>query len=80
MTSQPHPNSPVKPGAAPAGVRRAVAIAGRQVDLARALQVSEAAVSGWVRRGWVPWRRAAQIEGLCGVPREALMDPRMTRG
>lgn len=61
----------------PNAVKQACAIAGSQVALARELRVSEAAVSGWVRQGWVPLRRAAEIEQRFGVARRKLVSPQL---
>lgn len=58
-------------------VALAIANAGSQVKLARLLGVTQQAVSTWVRRGWVPVRRAVEIEHLLGVPRHELVDPRL---
>lgn len=58
-------------------VREAVAAAGGQAKLAALLGVTQQAVSSWVRRGWVPVRRAAEIEHLLGVSRQRLVDPRL---
>ncbi|OXE36630.1 MAG: hypothetical protein CGW95_06570 [Phenylobacterium zucineum] len=58
-------------------VKHACEVAGGQAVLARRLQVSEAAVSTWVRRGWVPLRRAAEIELKFGVARQRLINPRI---
>lgn len=59
------------------GVRQAVAAAGSQVSLAKQLGVSPPAVNLWLRRGWVPLRRAMEIETLFGVPRACTMNPRV---
>lgn len=55
----------------------AVEAAGSQVALASFLRVSEAAVSGWVRRGWVPAQRAVELERKYGVPRAQMLDPKL---
>lgn len=55
----------------------AFAAAGGRAKLARRLGVSRAVVSVWARRGWVPWRRALEIEEKLGVPRTQTMDPSM---
>lgn len=39
---------------------------GSQANLARALGVDRAAVSHWVKRGWLPPKRAVMIELLSG--------------
>ena len=59
------------------GVDEVVVLAGSQAKLAEKLGVSAVAVSYWVRRGWVPLRRAQQIETLYGVPRARTMNPRV---
>ena len=53
------------------------AAGGSQIDLARALGVTQAAVSKWVMRGWVPLSRAREIEALYGVPRTSVADPKV---
>lgn len=55
----------------------AVSYAGRQVDLARALNVSRAAVCVWCRQGYVPVARAVEIEKLYGVRRSELVNPKL---
>lgn len=59
------------------GISRAVTAAGTQDALAAKLGVSQQAVSTWVRRGWVPLRRAQEIEAEFGVPRAKLINPRI---
>jgi DNA-binding transcriptional regulator YdaS (Cro superfamily) len=39
---------------------------GSQANLARALHVDRAAVSHWVARGWLPPKRAVELEKLSG--------------
>lgn len=58
-------------------MREACAKAGNQAKLAADLGVTQQAMSMWVRRGWVPLRRAQEIEAITGVPREKLMNPRV---
>lgn len=53
------------------------AAGGSQIDLARVLGVTQAAVSKWVTRGWVPLARAREIEALYGVPRTGVADPKV---
>jgi DNA-binding transcriptional regulator YdaS (Cro superfamily) len=48
--------------------------AGTQESLALKLGVSQQAVSGWVKDGHVPLRRAVQIESIFGVPAIKLVD------
>lgn len=50
---------------------------GSQVHLAECLGVTQAAVSKWVQRGWVPLPRAREIEALFGVPRTSVADPKV---
>lgn len=42
---------------------------------ARRLGVSQAAAWKWVKRGWVPLRRAQEMEALYGIDRKLLMNP-----
>lgn len=58
-------------------VSAAVTTAGSQANLASQLGVSQQVVSKWLRRGWVPTRRAVEIEHLYGVPRQKLINPRL---
>lgn len=59
------------------GIAEAVAVAGNQTKLAEKLGVKQQAVSQWLRRGWVPLRRAQEIEAVTGVPRVRLINPRI---
>lgn len=59
------------------GVEEAVKAAGSQDKLAAALGVSQQFVSTCLRRGYVPLRRAQEIEALFGVPRSRLISPRI---
>ena len=66
-------NQPIQPS----GIADALAQAGNQVALAERLGVSQQAVSIWLRRGWVPVRRALEIEAQFGIPRARLISPRL---
>lgn len=59
------------------GIARAVCKAGSQDKLARGLGVSQQAVSLWVDQGWVPLRRAEQIEHKFSIPRAELVNPKI---
>ena len=59
------------------GIRQACDAAGSQANLARKLGVTPPAVNGWLHRGWVPLRRAVEIEVLFGVSRALTMNPRV---
>ena len=59
------------------GIEEACAEAGTQEALADLLGVSRQAVQQWVRKGYVPSRRALEIEAQTGVDRRALVDPRL---
>lgn len=59
------------------GIADALQQAGNQVQLAERLGVSQQAVSIWLRRGWVPVRRALEIEAQFGVARARLISPRL---
>ena len=59
------------------GIAEAVCLAGSQEKLAEQLGVTQQAVSKWMRRKWVPLRRAQEIEALLGVPRARLINPRI---
>jgi transcriptional regulator with XRE-family HTH domain len=60
------------------GIAAAVKQAGSQEQLAERLGVSQQAVSAWLRRGWVPVRRALEIEAEFGIPRHSLLKPRLS--
>ena len=53
--------------------------AGSQVLLAAELGVTQAAVSKWLVQGFVPLQRAIEIEAIYGVPRTALVHPRLAQ-
>lgn len=59
------------------GVKMAADAAGSQRNLAKALGVTEQAVHNWISRGWVPLRRALEIETQFGVDRVLLINPRI---
>lgn len=59
------------------GIAEALKQAGSQAQLADRLGVSQQAVSIWLRRGWVPVRRALEIEAQFGIPRSRLISPRL---
>lgn len=58
-------------------VAEAIKQAGSQDKLAEQLGVTQQAMSIWQRRGWVPLRRAQEIEALLGIPRVRLVNPRI---
>jgi len=58
------------------GIADAIVSAGGQGALARRLGVSQQAVSGWVKRGWVPVAHIVKVEAMCGVPRARLINPK----
>jgi len=59
------------------GIEEAVLAAGSQSNLARRLGVSQQFISTCLRRGYVPTRRAVEIEAQFGVPRKRLLNPRL---
>lgn len=61
----------------PTGIEKAIAAAGSQAQLARELGCTQQNVSLWLAQGWVPAKRAQEIEMLHGVPRKSLVDPRL---
>lgn len=63
--------------ATPSGIASAVAAAGTQAQLADRLGVSQQVISKWLRRGWVPLRRANEIEECFAIPRSKLANPRI---
>lgn len=58
------------------GVMAAIAAAGGQGSLARKVGVSQQAVSQWAKRGWVPVGHIVEVERICGVPRDLLINPK----
>lgn len=62
----------------PTGIDDIVALAGSQQNVADQCGVSQQAVQQWVARGFVPLGRAVELEAQYGVPRERLVDPRIT--
>jgi len=59
------------------GIAEAVERAGGQVKLAQALGVTQQFISSCRRRGYVPPRRAVEIEAQFGIPRRRLINPRL---
>lgn len=59
------------------GLEIAIAKAGSRRAFAERLRppVSVQAVCQWVKRGWVPHRRALEIEAAYGVDRSLLVKP-----
>lgn len=57
------------------GIFEAQRRAGGVTALSRKLKVSRAVVYAWLNQGYVPIKRAKEIEELLGVPRMSLMDP-----
>jgi hypothetical protein len=58
-------------------VTEAAEKAGGVPHLARALGVTSAAVREWVKLGFVPQKRAQEIELQYGIPRTELVSPRV---
>jgi DNA-binding transcriptional regulator YdaS (Cro superfamily) len=59
------------------GIAMAVKQAGTQGVLAKRLGVSQQAISLWVEQGWVPLRRAGEIEKEFAIPRARLVNPKI---
>lgn len=57
------------------GIYKAVEAAGGASLLAEKLKVSRQYVYLCLQKGYVPIKRAVQIEKLYGVPRQTLIDP-----
>lgn len=58
-------------------IKTVIERAGSQQALGHRLGVSQAAISKWMIRGWVPLARAAEIEATFGVPRTDIANPRI---
>jgi DNA-binding transcriptional regulator YdaS (Cro superfamily) len=61
----------------PQGIELALSKVGSQEKLAQLMGVSQQAISAWLRRGYVPVQRAAEIEFFTGVHRHSLIKPRL---
>jgi len=59
------------------GINLAIKLAGGACELASQLGVSHQIVYIWARRGWVPGKRALQIENAYNIPRIDLIDPKI---
>ena len=59
------------------GIQEAVDKLGSQEALAGLLGVTKQAVQKFVKKGYVPLRRAVEIEAQTGVDRKRLVDPRV---
>lgn len=59
------------------GIAAAVAAAGTQIGLGQQLGVSQQAVNKWQQQGWVPLKRAGQIEARYGIARTRLVNPKI---
>lgn len=60
-------------------LRNLVASSGGQKQVAETLGVTQAAVSKWCVQGFVPLRRAVEIEAVFGIPRAQTANPRLTQ-
>lgn len=60
------------------GISDAIDVAGSLGKLAREVGVSPQAVHKWHQRGFVPTGRLVAVEQATGIPRERLIDPRLT--
>ena len=58
-----------------AALREVIEKAENQAALGAQLGVSQASVSKWLMRGWVPLKRAKEIEATYGVDRMRLVHP-----
>lgn len=63
--------------ATPSGIADAIVAAGNQAELASTLGVSQQVVSKWLCRGWVPLKRANEIEAKFSIPRGRLANPKI---
>lgn len=61
------------------GIADACGLAGSQRALSQILDVSDAAISLWIAQGWVPVKRAEEIEIVFGISRERLIDPELLK-
>lgn len=59
------------------GIQKAIARAGNQERLAHRLGCTQQVISQWKARGFVPPRRALEIESVFGVPRAELVNPEL---
>lgn len=62
-----------------AALEALIVVATSQEKLGEKLGVSQAAVSKWLKRGYLPLNRAIEVEGLFGVPRHNTMNPRVVQ-
>lgn len=63
------------------GIEEAIAAAGSAARLGRKLipPVTQQAVDGWRKQGWVPLRRAPQISAISGVDTARLIKPALAK-
>lgn len=59
------------------GVEMAIAAAGSQAELGKALGVTQQTVSLWLKAGYVPNEHIVPIEAMFAVPRNKLINPRL---
>jgi transcriptional regulator with XRE-family HTH domain len=59
------------------GIEMAIAAAGSQAELGKALGVTQQTVSLWLRAGYVPNEHIVPIEVMFAVPRNKLINPRL---
>ena len=60
------------------GIEKAIDKAGGASPLAAKLGVSHQAVYVWLRNGWVPSKRAIELERLFDIPRVELFKPELS--